>query len=133
MFVDDPTARVVAVVAIREKEKDAVAEARLTPSTPAESVSLRSMQLAHELRRRGFTVTYEYTGHVSAQMKKASKREAAVCLFVGEEEVLSGKVGIKSQGNQRTLPFQWRDANDRELLSDASLQGLIEELCRVLK
>lgn len=61
-----------------------------------EAQQLFAMQVANQVRSLGASVEQNFTiTSLKSQLKKAANMNAKVCLIIGEEEVLSGKVLVK--------------------------------------
>jgi histidyl-tRNA synthetase len=55
-----------------------------------------AMSLAHILREHHFGVTLDYTGNVAKRMKRANKLNAALAIFIGEEEIAKQVVKVRN-------------------------------------
>ncbi|MBY0500897.1 MAG: histidine--tRNA ligase [Alphaproteobacteria bacterium] len=71
-----------------------------------EAFDIKGLELAQYLRKEGFTVEMTYGGGLGKRLKKANKINACYALILGETEIASGLVTIKSldQGQQEQVP-----------------------------
>ncbi|MBI1774727.1 MAG: histidine--tRNA ligase [Proteobacteria bacterium] len=81
-----------------------------------EAAEAKALQLAHRLRRDGFTVEHGYGGNLARRLKRANKLNAAAALLIGENELAR---------NAATL----RDLDTGEQV-EVPLDGLAERLSR---
>lgn len=70
-----------------------------------ESAEMRSLQLTHQLRQKGFQVEMPLSGNLGKKMKRADKAGCSWALVLGENEIKEQKITLKdlSSGAQETL------------------------------
>jgi len=70
-----------------------------------EDVHNKSLQIADDLRSKGYRVEHPYSGNLKKRMIKANKVNAFIAVILGSDEISSGNVVLKNldTGEQRTV------------------------------
>ena len=81
----------------------------------------RAIQICRDLRRKGLKMTMPTEmKSINSQMRAANKENASFVLFLGSDELKSGKATIKDMrtGEQRSIPFEEIDSFFDGIMSD---------------
>jgi histidyl-tRNA synthetase len=54
-----------------------------------------ALKLAHDLRKSGFPIDFDFASNVGKRMKRANKIKAHLCLLFGDEELAAKQVKVK--------------------------------------
>lgn len=63
--------------------------------TMEQQLTKRALELAQSLRNNGIIVHYQEKGNTTKQMANATKRNASVCVILGEDEMQQNKIIVK--------------------------------------
>lgn len=94
------------------------------PPAPARAIAIvpigapaeiPALQIAHRLRRAGFTVEQGYRGNVGKRLERASKQGARLALLLGDEEIAAGTVKARDL-----------DTREERVIALADLEGAFE-------
>ena len=71
-----------------------------------EGAQKQALKMVYELRSKGFSVYYRFSGNLSKQMKRVGEK-CRFALIYGEKELVRGEIVLKnlSQGDQNSIPL----------------------------
>jgi histidyl-tRNA synthetase len=72
-----------------------------------------ALKLAHELRRRGFTVELGYSGNVAKRMKRANKIRARAAVILGEDELARNAATLRDLDTGEQIDVPLAELGDR--------------------
>ena len=78
-----------------------------------ENAEAPALKLAHELRRRGFTVELGYSGNVAKRMKRANKIGARAAVILGEDELARAAATLRDLDTGEQIDVPLAELGDR--------------------
>ena len=66
----------------------------------------KAFQTAYQLRKKGYSVYFKFTGNFSKQMRRANRKGSLIALILGEEEINNQTITLKNLKTEKQHSFQ---------------------------